>query len=127
MVPDERRQRALPASRAKWFEVWRLKYRYLEKEKKLALGLYPEVTLAYARELQIDARRLLASGIDPCEHRRQAKRTAKVAAVSTFEAVAREWFAKFSTNWAKSHSSKVLLRLENKLFPMDRLAAHRRT
>lgn len=98
-------------------KLWRLKYRYFEREKKLALGSYPEVTLAYARELQIDARRLLASGIDPCEHRRQAKRTAKTAAVNTFEAVAREWFAKFSVNWAKSHSSKVLLRLENNLFP----------
>jgi integrase len=98
-------------------KLWRLKYRYVDKERKLALGTYPEVTLAQARERQLDARRLLANGIDPGEHRKQAKRAAKVAAANTFEAIAREWFLKFSSGWAKSHSSKVLLRLENNLFP----------
>lgn len=98
-------------------KLWRLKYRFVGKERKLSMGAYPEVTLAQARGRQLDARRLLASGVDPGEHKKQAKRAAKLAAVNTFEAVAREWFAKFKPTWAESHSSKVMLRLENDLFP----------
>jgi integrase len=98
-------------------KLWRLKYRFANKEKKLALGVYPEVTLAQARERQLEARRLLANGVDPGEYKKQAKRAARVASANTFEAVAREWFSKFSSGWAESHSSKVLLRLENDLFP----------
>jgi integrase len=98
-------------------KLWRLKYRFAEKEKKLALGAYPEITLAQARERQLEARRLLANGIDPSEHKKQARRAAKVAAANTFEAIAREWFSKFSPGWAEGHSSKILLRLENDLFP----------
>ncbi len=98
-------------------KLWRLKYRFGEREKKLAFGGYPEVTLSSARELQLEARRLLASGIDPGEHKKQSKRVAKVAGANTFEAIAREWFAKYSSGWAKSHSSKVLLRLDNDIFP----------
>ena len=98
-------------------KLWRLKYRHQGKERKLALGMYPEITLGQARERQLEARRLLANDIDPGEHKRQAKRAARVAAANTFEAIAREWFAKFSPGWAESHSSKVLLRMENNLFP----------
>ena len=97
--------------------LWRLKYRFLGKEKKLALGAYPEVGLAQARDRQLDARRLLANGVDPGEHRKQEKRAAKVMAANSFEAVGREWFAKFASTWAKSHSDKVLLRLENDVYP----------
>jgi integrase len=89
----------------------------LGKEKKLSLGAYPEVSLAQARDRQLDARRLLANGVDPGEHKKQVKRAARVAAANTFEAVAREWFAKFKPIWAESHSCKVLLRLENDLLP----------
>ncbi len=88
-------------------KLWRLKYRFGEREKKLAFGNYPEVSLSTARGLQLEARRLLASGIDPGEHKKQAKRVAKVAGAQTFEAIAREWFAKYSNGWAESHSSKV--------------------
>ncbi len=98
-------------------KLWRLKYRFGDKEKKLAIGIYPEVTLAMARERQLEARRLLASGVDPGEYKKQAKRAAKLAAANTFEAVGREWFTKFTPGWAQSHSSKVLLRLESDLFP----------
>jgi hypothetical protein len=65
----------------------------------------------------LEARRLLESGIDPGEHKKQAKRAASVAGANTFEAIAREWFLKFSSSWAESHSSRVLLRMENDLFP----------
>src|SRR3984957_4192622 len=98
-------------------KLWRLKYRFNEKEKRLAFGVYPGVTLAQARELQAEARRLLNTGIDPGEYKKQTRRAAVVAGANTFGAVAREWFLKFSSVWAKSHSSKVLLRLENDVLP----------
>jgi integrase len=101
-------------------KFWRLKYRFADKERKLCFGCYPEVSLAKAREHQFEARRLLADGIDPGEQKKQAKRSAKIAAASSFEAIAREWFLKFSWRWAESHSSKVLLRMENDLFPWMR-------
>lgn len=92
---------------------WRLKYRVAGREKLLALGLYPEVSLAEARERREDARRLLAQGIDPSAHRK-ATRSAEA---DTFEAVAREWHAKHATTWAASHASRVLARLERFVFP----------
>jgi integrase len=98
-------------------KLWRLKYRFNEKEKRLSFGAYPSVTLARARECQLEARGLLGRGIDPGEYKKQNRRSAVVASANTFEAVAREWFLKFSSVWAKSHSSKVLLRLENDVLP----------
>lgn len=98
-------------------KLWRFKYRFAGKEKKLALGAYPEVTLAMARDRHIDARRMLANGIDPAEYRKQSRRSAKVAAANTFEAIAREWIAKFTPIWAPTHTDKIVLRLENEVFP----------
>jgi hypothetical protein len=104
----------LAPSGGKW---WRLKYRFAEKEKRLSLGVYPEVSLKAARAKRDDARRLLADGIDPSEHRQQGKSALAAKATYSFEAVAREWFAKFSENWVDTHSSKILRRLERDLFP----------
>jgi integrase len=98
-------------------KLWCLKYRFNDTERKLSFGSYPQVTLAAARERQLEARRLLDSGIDPGEYKKQAKRAASIASANTFESIAREWFLKFSAGWAESHSSRVLLRLENDLFP----------
>jgi len=76
----------------KW---WRFKYRFDGKEKRLSMGVYPDVSLKGARERRDEARRLLADGIDPSEHRK-ALRTARVdRAANSFEVVAREWFAVF--------------------------------
>ena len=98
-------------------KLWRLKYRFAQKDRKLSLGAYPEVTLALARERQLEARRLIDRDLDPMEQKKQARRSAKLATANSFEAVGREWYLKFSATWAASHSSKVLLRLENNLFP----------
>jgi len=98
-------------------KLWRLKYRFNDKEKRLSFGAYPVVTLAQARERQLEARRLLGTGVDPGEFKKQSRRSAVVASANTFEAIAREWFLRFSSVWAKGHSSKVLLRLENELLP----------
>jgi integrase len=73
--------------------------------------------LAQARDRQLEARSLLSKDVDPGEFKKQSRRSAVVASANTFEAIAREWFLRFSSVWAESHSSKVLLRLENELFP----------
>ncbi len=79
--------------------LWRFKYRIGGREKLLSFGGYPDVSLKQARDWRDEARRLLAQGIDPGAK----KQAEKVADAETFEAVAREWFAKFSANWAASH------------------------
>jgi len=98
----------------KW---WRFKYRYAGKEKRLSLGVYPEVTLGEARDRRDVARRLLDKEIDPSEFRQSQKQSLKDAAADSFESVAREWFAIQQPSWAPSHSSKVIARLENDVFP----------
>jgi integrase len=98
-------------------KLWRLKYRHAGKEKRLALGSYPEVPLALARERRDDARKLLAQGVDPGAHRKAERLAGEERAANNFEMVAREWFGKFSQRWAESHSTKIMGRLENDLFP----------
>lgn len=98
----------------KW---WRLKYRYDGKEKRLSLGTYPEVGLREAREKRDDLRKLLAAGVDPGESRKAVKASKAEAAANSFEAVAREWFAKYSPRWAPSHADKLIQRLERDIFP----------
>src|SRR5437899_10513649 len=101
-------------SGGKW---WRFKYRFADKEKRLSLGVYPEVSLKAARAKRDEARRLLADGIDPSEHRQRGKSSLALKAASSFETIAREWFAKFSENWVDTHSTKIIRRLERDLFP----------
>lgn len=103
-----------PTGGGKW---WRLKYRYGGKEKQLSLGTYPEVSLKEARTRRDRARELLADGIDPGEHRKEQRVAKAERTANNFEAVAREWFAKHSPNWAKSHSGKIIARLEADIFP----------
>jgi hypothetical protein len=79
----------------------------------LSLGVFPEVKLAEARELRDEARRDLRKGVDFSAKRR----IERLAGGDTFEAIAREWFEKFSTTWAPGYSSKVIRRLEICVFP----------
>jgi integrase len=94
-------------------KLWRLKYRFQGREKLLALGSYPDVSLADARKKRDEARRMIAAGVDPSAERKQAK----TAASTTFEAVAREWFTKFKAEWTEGHAVTVLRRMEQNLFP----------
>lgn len=96
----------------KW---WRWKYRFAGKEKALSFGVYPDVTLKSAREKRDAARQQLAAGIDPGEARK-AEKVAQAGAES-FEAIAREWYAKFSPGWEASHGDRIFRRLENDIFP----------
>jgi integrase len=97
--------------------LWRINYRFDGKQKTLALGIYPDVSLAQARERRDEARKLLAEGIDPGEHRKTQRRAVIERATNSFEAVAREWFSKFRPTWAPSHAEKIIRRLEVDVFP----------
>lgn len=99
---------------SKW---WRLKYRYGGKEKLLSLGTYPDTGLADAREKRDTARKQLAAGVDPGTHRKAEKAAGEERAANSFEVVSREWHAKQSKSWVELHASRILLRLENDIFP----------
>jgi len=98
-------------------KYWRLKYRFSDREKRLALGIYPDVTLAHARRRRDEARAMLADGIDPGQAKKDRKRLARLNAANTFEAVALEWFDKQAPTWAPSHSEKIMGRLKKDILP----------
>ena len=98
-------------------KLWRLKYRFDGKEKRLALGKYPDVSLAKARERRDEARRLLADGIDPSVYRKAAKTMQAGLAANTFEVIAREWHAKVASTQAETTHTKRLRFLEGDVFP----------
>jgi hypothetical protein len=68
---------------------WRMQYRFKGKAKGLAFGVYPTVSLREARDKRDDARKLLRSGVDPSQVRRERKLQAKGQAANSFEAIAR--------------------------------------
>jgi integrase len=98
----------------KW---WRLKYRFGGKEKRLSLGVYPDVGLKEARDRRDACRKLLADGIDPSENRKATKSAQADRASNSFEVVAREWFAKYGATWAANHGDRILRRFERDIFP----------
>lgn len=116
-------------------KLWRWKYRIGGKEKRLALGKYPDVPLATprnapggigasgggalvkgARQLRDEARALLLTGVDPGEARKVAKRAALGSAEETFEAVARRWWQGWHINKDPRYADHLLSRLEADAF-----------
>lgn len=96
---------------------WRLKYRFAGKEKLLALGVYPDTSLAVARTKRDDAKRMLAGGRDPGEAK-QAEKQAKIMAVNnSFEALAREWHEHKKPNWSEGYADDILEYLRKDIFP----------
>jgi hypothetical protein len=98
-------------------KLWRLAYRYLGKQKTLALGKYPHVSLLDARRLRDDAKRQLAQGSDPSNARKVEKRQKLLAAGNTFESVANEWFETQADRWVPSYSDRLRSRLDADLLP----------
>lgn len=101
-------------SKGKWF---RLKFRYKGKENQISLGVYPDVTLKDARDRRDAARKLLASGIDPSQDRKQQKSLEANQAANTFETVTREWFDKNSGAWVAAHADRKIRLFERDIFP----------
>ncbi len=94
-------------------KLWRLDYRFNGKRKALALGRYPEISLAEAREIAFEMRKLIAKGIDPARKRKEEK----LAKYNTFEAIAREYFEKMSKVWSPDHYKTQVYRLNKYLIP----------
>jgi hypothetical protein len=82
-----------------------LKYRFASIERKLSLGAYPEISLAAARDAREEAKKQLVNNIDPGVLKNSIKRSKKLAAENSFEAIAREWHAKFTPKWTKEHGN----------------------
>lgn len=99
-------------------KLWRLAYRYGGKQKTLALGSYPTVSLLEARRRRDRAKEQLASGIDPSEAKKHQKRSAGIAAANHFEGVAREWFTARRPSWVPGYSARLMRRLEADVFPL---------
>lgn len=98
----------------KW---WRLKYRFAGKEKRLSLGVYPEVSLKEARLKRDEARSQIREGIDPSENRKAVKAARAESAANSFEVVAREWLAQRAAIWSETHRKNILGRFERDVFP----------
>ena len=98
-------------------KYWRLKYRFGDKEKLLALGVYPDVSLAEARNEMRAAKEILRGNQDPSLLRKQKKQQQKVAGANTFEAVAIEWWQNKKGDWSESHADRVITSLKTDAFP----------
>ena len=101
-------------SGGKW---WRLKFRFEGKEKLISLGIYPDVSLKTARDRRDAARKLLAEGVDPSEHRKATKASKSDKAANSLEVLAREWAEIFFINKTASHKVRTFRRLESYVFP----------
>jgi integrase len=99
-------------------KYWRMNYRYAGRQKTLALGVYPLVTLAEARKRRDDAKIALDTGRDPQDVKRAQKHALAKSALNTFEAIALEWHQTKARTWASVTSRKVLRHLEVDVFPM---------
>jgi integrase len=98
-------------------KYWRMKYFISAKEKTLALGVYPDVSLADAREKRGQARKVLATGSDPSDSKKAAKRSAILQNANSFEVVSREWLERRIHVLAPSTYRSRLRRLENYILP----------
>ena len=98
-------------------KYWRLRYRFEGKEKLLALGVYPKISLSKAREKQGNAFKLLDKDIDPSAYKKQKNDEKKLKNKNTFEAVAREWYGEEKKRWTDHHATRVIGSMEKELFP----------
>lgn len=99
-------------------KYWRFKYRFDGKENRLALGVYPEVSLKEAREKRDAIRKQVSNGINPAQEKKLIKLTRLINAENSLENVAREWHEKQKQRYTAKHSKTVLKRLEADIFPL---------
>lgn len=96
-------------------KYWRFRFRFGGKQHLMAFGVYPDVSLADARKKREEARKLVAAGIDPREHKRAVKEE-QAKEIITFEKVAREWLIT-NQKWSEDHANRVKRSLEDNIFP----------
>ena len=104
-------------------KYWRYKYRISDgltrKEKRLALGVYPEVGLKEARERHREAHALVSAGTDPNLSKKEEKRSVEGASLNTFGRIGQDWFDTQSPTWSETHRVR-----QRRLFGIDLLALH---
>ncbi|KHT22162.1 tyrosine-type recombinase/integrase [Pectobacterium carotovorum] len=98
-------------------KYWRLQYRFDGKQKTLALGVYPEITLSEARQRRDEAKRQIATGIDPSEQKKVDKQLRQTLVDNTFKAIALEWHEYKRPNWSKGYAEDLMEAFENDIFP----------
>ncbi len=124
-LSDEKGLRLL--IKANGAHYWRYKYRFAGKQKTLALGVYPEISLKEARVQRDEARRLLLKNIDPGELRKQQKRQGVMNENNTFSVLAREWWELKTSLWTARHANRLWSRLKINTFavldrkPLDQI------
>ena len=96
---------------------WRMKYRFNGKEKRLAFGVYPAVSLAQARALRDEAKKKLAEGIDPSFAKKEEKLVRDVQLNNTFQAVALEWHGTKVSRWSEGYASDIIEAFNKDIFP----------
>ncbi len=97
-------------------KYWRLKYRFVGKQKTLALGVYPSVSLKDAREAVANAKKLLKNGVDPGQKKKEDRYLAEVRHAHSFESIAQEWWEHQKGTWTDDHASRVWTRLKDNSF-----------
>lgn len=95
---------------------WRIKYRFEDKERRYVIGVYPEISLAFARQRREEVRSLVAKGIDPNQHKKAMKQARQTELTNSFEVVAREWLVKRGKK-SVSGDKRLVAMLEKDLFP----------
>ncbi|AGO53998.1 integrase Int [Serratia plymuthica 4Rx13] len=98
-------------------KYWRLQYRFDGKQKMLALGIYPEISLSEARQRRDEAKRQVANAIDPSEQKKVEKQARKAMVENTFKAIALEWHEYKRPNWSKGYAEDIMEAFENDIFP----------
>ena len=96
---------------------WRMKYRFNGKEKRMAFGVYPTVSLAQARALRDEAKKKLAEGIDPSFAKKEEKLVRDVQLNNTFQAVALEWHGTKVSRWSEGYASDIIEAFNKDIFP----------
>lgn len=96
---------------------WRFRYRFDGKPKMLSLGTYPTISLTEARQKRDDAKKLIASGINPSNARREEKLARQGLIGNTFELIAREWYEKRVDRWSESYGEEMMATFEADVFP----------
>lgn len=96
---------------------WRMKYRFNGKEKRMAFGVHPAVSLAQARALRDEAKKKLAEGIDPSFAKKEEKLVRDVQLNNTFQAVALEWHGTKVSRWSEGYASDIIEAFNKDIFP----------
>ncbi|AYN29002.1 DUF4102 domain-containing protein [Buttiauxella sp. 3AFRM03] len=96
---------------------WRFRYRFDGKPKMLSLGTYPTISLTDARHKRDEAKKLVASGINPSDVRKQEKQSRIEVSGNTFESIAREWYGKRIDRWSAGYAEEMMKTFESDVFP----------